>query len=101
MDLKQKFSHPRFHRRRSRNRAELAAQLAPPEERDAHRLQGAHQEVGAIVVENGGAGISNDLIEGGKEKQFLNLEPVVLAIVGLLLAWALFIAWLITMMPPE
>jgi hypothetical protein len=100
MDLKQKLSHPRFHRRRSHNRAELAAQLAPPEERDAHR-QGAHQEVGAIVVENGGAGISNDLIEGGKEKRFLNLEPVVLAIVGLLLAWALFIAWLITMMPPE
>ena len=101
MDLKQKFSHSRFHRRRSRSPAELAAQLAPPEERNAHVLQGAHQEVGAIVVENGSAGISGDLIEGGKKKQFLGLEPVVLVIVGLLLAWAVFIAWLITMMPPE
>jgi hypothetical protein len=85
----------RIHRRRPRDTAKLAAQLAPPEER---KFDGAHQEVGAIVVDNGNGGISNDLIEGGNNKWF-GLEPVVLVIVLLMLAWILFITWRITEMP--
>jgi len=110
MDLKDRISHARLlgrrHHRR-RNTADLAAQLTPPEELEAAKrgqagqFQGAHQEVGAIVVENGNGGVSKDLIEGGKERRFLGLEPVVLVIVGLMLLWALFIAWRITLMPHE
>jgi hypothetical protein len=108
MDLKEKIHHPRLlGRRRRRNTADLAAQLTPLEELEATKrgqggkFQGAHQEVGAIVVENGDGGISKDLIEGGKEKRFLGLEPVVLVIVGLMLLWTLFIAWKIALMPDE
>jgi hypothetical protein len=97
MDLKTKLTYARRHgiRRRPRDTAKLAAQLAPPEE----RAQGAHQEVGAIVVDNNNGGISKDLIEGGKERNFLGLEPVVMIIVLAMLAWTLFIAWKITEMP--
>jgi hypothetical protein len=110
MDLKNRVSHARLlgrrHRRR-RDTADLAAQLTPPEELEAAKraknehFQGAHQEVGAIVVENGNGGISKDLIEGSKEKRLLGLEPVVIVIVGLMLLWTLFIAWKITSMPHE
>lgn len=103
MDLTKKRSHPRFSRRhrRPRDTAELAAQLAPPEEKDAQLYEGAHQEAGAIIIGNGNTGLSKDLVEGGKEKRFLGLEPVVLVILAIMLAWIAFITWQITSMPGE
>lgn len=92
MDLRNRIRH----RRRPRDTAKLAAQLAPPEER---KFEGAHQEVGAIVVGNGNGGVSGDLIEGGTKKRFFGMEPVVLVIVVLMLAWIVFIAWKVSEMP--
>lgn len=91
---------------------QLAAQLAPLEEQNkrAASEQGAHgatqtgatQEYGAIVVGNEGLRLSKDIMEGRAGSGFLGMEPVVLVILGLMLAFIAFIAWQITRMPmPE
>ena len=40
-------------------------------------------------------------MEGGDEKTFLGMEPVVLVILGVMLAFIAFIAWQISLMPAE
>jgi hypothetical protein len=40
-------------------------------------------------------------MESGDEKTFLGIEPVVLVIVGVMLAFIAFIAWQISQMPGE
>ena len=106
MDLRHKFRH-RKHRKGST--AELAAQLAPLEEQDrqAARKQsvalpgnGAHQEIGAIVVDNNDLHVSP---EGGARSQrtVLGLEPVVIVILLVMLAFIIFVTWQITLLPTD
>ena len=102
----------RFHlrKRRKGDTRELAARLAPLEEqnRGAAKLQlpvgqvsdngGAIQEVGAIVVDNASGALSNDIMESAVGKTYFGMEPVVLVILGVMLAFIGFVAWQISNM---
>jgi hypothetical protein len=91
----------------------LAANLAPPEEQadgiaapseaisvSAAAAQ-AEVEFAAIVVDNDDVNLSGDIVERPPEKTFLGMEPVVLVILGFMLAFIGFIAWQISTMPVE
>jgi len=100
-------------RRKKSDTAQLAAQLAPLEELD--RSVAAKQvgsipapdgaeldpHYGAIVVDNEGLHIPKDIMEGGDEKTYFGMEPVVLIILGIMLVFIAFIAWQISLMPTE
>ncbi|HKY29789.1 MAG TPA: hypothetical protein VJM12_17750 [Pyrinomonadaceae bacterium] len=96
-------------RRRAGDTAELAAQLAPLEELDKHAAeqQGAKgykpadtgQVKGAIVVDTGNLALPKDISEGGDEGW--GIEPVVIVIVSVVLAFIGFIAWQISRMPVQ
>ena len=100
-------------KRKKGDTAQLAAQLAPLEEqkgRDAlgqgdsgqgSSPAGATQEYGAIVVGNENVRLSKDIMEGRAGSGILGMEPVVLVILALMLAFIAFIAWQISRMPPE
>jgi hypothetical protein len=110
MDMK---LHRRPRKRKKGDTAQLAAQLAPLEELDkssaAKQLpSGPHlgdpladPHYGAIVVDNTDLHVPKDIMEGGDEKTFLGMEPVVLVILGVMLAFIAFIAWQISLMPTE
>jgi hypothetical protein len=103
----------RLHRKRKKgDTAQLAAQLAPLEELDksnAAKQLGAQPLVdaqadpqfSAIVVDNDSLLVPRDIMEGGDEKTFLGMEPVVLVILVFMLAFIAFIAWQISLMPKE
>lgn len=113
MDIKKKFS--RYLRPGGKgmkgNTAQLAAQLAPLEEQDRpttvpqvgsdlHSGNGqADPDYGAIIVDKDNLHVPKDMMEGGDEKRFLGMEPVVLVILVVMLAFIAFIAWQITQMP--
>ena len=90
---------------------QLAAQLAPLEEQDkpaAEQQIGTHLETtngqqrrdyGAIVVDNANLNVPKGIIEGGEEKQFLGMEPVVVIVLIIMLGFIAFIAWQISLMP--
>lgn len=86
-------------RRRTRDTAQLAAQLAPIEEQ-TRQVAGATQESGAIIVNNDLGNLSTDIVER-KREGILGIEPVVLVIVGVMLAFIAFIAWQVSLMPGE
>ena len=100
-------------KRKKGDTAQLAAQLAPLEEVDksiaAKQLETnpplddptADPHYGAIVVDNQGLHVPVDIMEGGDEKTYLGMEPVVLVILGVMLVFVAFIAWQITLMPTE
>jgi hypothetical protein len=106
-----------IHSRRKRKKgdtAQLAAQLAPLEEVDqssAAKQVGAANvpsedphldpHYGAIVVDNEGLHVPQDIMEGGTEKTYLGMEPVVLVILAVMLVFIAFIAWQITLLPIE
>jgi hypothetical protein len=111
MDMNPRFSH-RFHgrNRKKGDSAQLAAQLAPLEEQNKRASQGqvagqrsvnsgASQEYGAIVVNNAAGNLSQDIMEDSGPGTFLGMEPVVLVILGVMLAFIAFIAWQISQMP--
>lgn len=83
---------------RKKRRRESAAQLAPLEEQDQ---TGTVQEVGAIIVDNGNLNLSDDVTEGRHGKQILGMEPVAIVILAFMLCFIGFIAWQISLMPPE
>jgi hypothetical protein len=107
--------HPLHRRRKKGDTAQLAAQLAPLEEQDAHaaRRQGAKgngsgqpnggliQEHGALIVDTDNMNVLRGMGEGGGKgkEHFLGIEPVVLVIVCIMLAFIAFIAWQISQMP--
>ena len=87
---------------------ELAAQLAPLEElsdpSEAGRTNGSQlvaQENGAIVVGAEQAELAREVVAAEGRNGALGLEPVVIVIVGLLLAFIAFIAWQISRMPAQ
>ena len=98
----------RFTRRRGDSR-ELAERLAPLEELlpyDSNKSatpvdssQLVAQENGTIVVGREKLTLPEDIVDVSERKQTLGLEPVVLVIVGLFLAFIAFIAWLVSRMP--
>ena len=108
-----KFPRHSHGKRRKGDTAQLAAQLAPPEEVD--KRNAAEQvavnaspddakvdpRFAAIVVDNEGLQVPVDIMEGGNEKTYLGMEPVVLVILGVMLLFIAFIAWQITLMPVE
>jgi hypothetical protein len=100
-------------KRKKGDTAQLAAQLAPLEELEksrAARQPGAlpapedptaDPHYGAIVVDNEGLHVPVDIMEGGNEKTYFGMEPVVLVILGVMLAFIAFIAWQISLLPVE
>jgi len=54
---------------------------------------------GAIVVDNEGLQVPQDIMEGGNEKTYLGMEPVVLVILAVMLVFIAFVAWQITLLP--
>ena len=113
MDMKESLSN-RFHlRRRKGDTREMAARLAPLEEQNGRAAKpqsplgqlgdngGALQEVGAIVVDNTPGPLSNDIMDSTVGKTFLGMEPVVLVILAVMLAFIGFIAWQVSTMPAE
>ncbi len=93
--------------------AQLAAQLAPLEEVDKtsaakqlgviDRLDDPEDDphFAAIVVDNEGLHVPVDIMEGGNEKTYMGMEPVVLVILGVMLGFIAFIAWQISLLPTE
>ena len=115
LDMNEHISHL-FQRRLKHKKGDttrLAAQLAPLEEQKRLDAKGqggsgqggshggATQEYGAIVVGDEGVRLSKDIMEGRAGSGVLGMEPVVLVILGLMLAFIAFIAWQISRMPPE
>ncbi|HEV7797644.1 MAG TPA: hypothetical protein VGO73_05790 [Pyrinomonadaceae bacterium] len=100
-------------KRKKGDTAQLAAQLAPLEELDKNgaakqlgispHLGDPHDDphYGAIVVDNEGLHIPKDIMEGGDEKTYFGMEPVVLVILGVMLAFIAFVAWQISQLPPQ
>ena len=92
-------------RRRGDSR-DLAAQLAPLEElhkshepAETNGSQVVAQENGAIVVGVEQPEVAKEVVEAEERNSALGLEPVVIVIVGLMLAFIVFIAWQISQMP--
>lgn len=93
--------------RHSDDTDELAAQLAPLEElseRNEARTNGSQlvaQEDGAIVVGAERPELAKEVVAAEERNGALGVEPVVIVIVGLLLAFIVFIAWQISRMPSQ
>ena len=113
MDLKKRLHIPGHGKHRKGDTARLAAQLAPLEEQDrvAAKQQPENKAVvtkmqsdpgfSAIVVDKEDLIVPKDVMEGSDEKTYLGMEPVVIVILGVMLLFIAFIAWQITLMPPE
>jgi hypothetical protein len=93
--------------RHSDDTDELAAQLAPLEELSGQNKAGMNgsqlvaQEDGAIVVGAEQLELAKEVMAGEEQNGAFGVEPVVIVIVGLLLAFIVFIAWQISMMPAQ
>jgi hypothetical protein len=81
---------------------ELAAQLAPLEERGGGGAQGgaAQNNGGSIVVDTGALKMPAGLAAQQEDRRILGFEPVVIFIVVLALAFIAFIAWQVSQMAP-
>jgi len=113
MDLKKRLHIHSHEKHKKGDTARLAAQLAPLEEQDRQAakrqlaVQSAPSEMqsdpgfSAIVVDNNNLQVPKDIMEGGDEKTYLGMEPVVIVILGVMLLFIAFIAWQITLMPVE
>jgi hypothetical protein len=113
MDIRKKLHIQSRGKRKKGDTAQLAAQLAPLEELAGQGVEvplGTSPHVGdprkdphygAIVVDNEGLHVPKDIMEGGDEKTYLGMEPVVLVILGFMLLFIAFIAWQISLMPVE
>lgn len=93
-------------RPRSGDTRELAARLAPLEEiaetsetRRTSTSQMVAQENGAIVVGAEQSELAKEVVTAEERNGDMRVEPVVIVIVGLLLAFIVFIAWQISQMP--
>ena len=94
-------------RPRSGDTRDLAAQLAPLEElsesseASPNGSQLVAQENGAIVVGVDQPELVKKVAAAEERNGALGVEPVVIVIVGLLLAFIVFIAWQISRMPSQ
>ena len=113
MDLKKKLHLRSRGKHKKGDTAQLAAQLAPLEEQD--RRSGTpqltaeqvfnklheDQHFGEIVVDKDNLHVPQGIMEGGDEKTYLGMEPVVLVILAVMLIFIAFVAWQITLLPVE
>ena len=111
MDMNLHFSSRR--KRKRGNTSRLAAQLAPLEELDK---KSAAKQLGitmpttqstsdsgfsAIVIDNNSLQVPKDILQESGERTYLGMEPVVLAILAVMMVFIGFIAWQISQMPVE
>lgn len=103
------------HRRRTHKKgatARLAAQLAPLEELDkksAAKQLGAmaapeltaESGFSAIVVDNDNLQVPKEILEEGREQNYMGMEPVVIVILAFMIVFIAFITWQISIMPVE
>jgi len=111
MDMKNKSRHTDFRRKRKKEDLErLAAQLAPLEEQEKRAAnnqsangrnssKGPNRQAGSIVVDNKDMSFPTGVTEEQGGESLFGIEPVVLVILGLMLAFIAFIAWQISLMP--
>ena len=93
-------------KRRRRDTARLSEMLAPLEEQSPARAQAQAPEKrnhdGAIIVDATKLSVPSDFAAGEHgQRHILGLDPVVLAILLLALAFIAFIAYLISIAPPK
>ena len=87
---------------RKKGRRESAAELAPAEEQHKTALAAASvQQAGAIVVDSENHNLSDDIAERRHGKRIMGMEPVAIVILAFMLCFIAFIAWQISLMPPE
>lgn len=100
---KRVWEHSHYGRKRGEEAAELAAQLAPPEEVEGRAGAERRNNGGAIKVDTSSIKITQEFIEREKrERRIMGLEPVVVVILVVVLSFIAFIAWQISLMePPE
>ena len=104
--------HPLRGRRKKGDTAQLAAQLAPLEEQDAHAARqqqgadGRHPHNGTIIQDHGALIVDTDHLNLPKEfterrggEHIWQIEPVVVVIIIAALLFIAFIAWKISEMP--
>ena len=114
MDIKKLSSTCTREKGKKGDTAQLAAQLAPLEERSQagrrkaggdrfafREWPGRSRTLGQSSSTKIQSHVPKDMMEGGDEKTFLGMEPVVLVILGVMLAFIAFIAWQITLMPAK
>ncbi len=113
MDLKKTLQIHSHRKHKKGDTARLAAQLAPLEEQDRHAAEQQPENkaavmkmqsdpgFSAIVVDKDNLIVPTDIMEGGDEKTYLGMEPVVIVILGVMIMFIAFIAWQITLMPVE
>ena len=81
--------------------AQLSHHLAPPEEKAGQNVA-SQDNGGAIRVDTGSLKFPKGFVEDDKASlKWLGLEPVVLVILCLALAFIAFIAWQVSMMEPR
>jgi hypothetical protein len=84
--------------------AELAAQLAPAEERDRKAAEpqatGAAANGGAIIIDKGGPALPDGLGAARKSTKLFN-DRVVIIIIALALLFIAFVAWQVSRMTDE
>jgi hypothetical protein len=73
-------------------------QLAPPHELSQDR---AVAEFSGIVVDNTDVHVPHEVLEGSDENTFMGMEPVVIVILGVMLAFIFFVTWQISLMSKE
>ncbi len=106
---KEKKPHKHYTGGKKGDTAELSARLAPPEEKqNAVAQQPSNNgnkdngDGGAIIVNSSQVTLSSDFIEEDRAAaKIFRLEPVALVIVVFALAFIIFIAWQITLMPTK
>ena len=93
---------------KKRDTAQLAAQLAPLEELIKNKGQTQEKPVDAtgqtdsIVVDKNSLKLPKEMLEESNQgKNIWRLEPVAVVILVVALAFIAFIAWQISLMPPE
>ena len=95
---------PGSHHRHDEHEKDIAARLTPLEEteefRKSHQSDGEHAPDDTIHVDSSSVRVPENLVDEDREgANIFRLEPVVLFILVVMLAFIAFIAWQVTLMP--
>ena len=91
---------------RDSHRADEAARLTPLEEteefKQSHQKEGEHAPDDTIHVDSASVRVPENLVDEDREgANIFHFEPVVLFILVVMLAFIVFIAWQVTLMPEK
>ena len=101
--------HAHYTRGKRGDTAELSEMLAPLEEKDPAQAQQQQQSAvtaekpavdGAMIIDSSKLSVPSDF-DGSEPRRILGVEPVVLAIIVVMLAFIGFIAYLISIEQPR